>query len=174
MPIETAPIETKRLQLREFSRKDAGFILQLLNTPGWIRYIGDRQIKTEADARKFIQNYLIRAHQSSGLGFWRITLKDSNQSIGMCGLIKRDYLDNIDIGYAIMPEYYKKGYALEAAQAVLNYAKQELKLVRLLAVVDKNNAASIKLLTNLGMVFEKTVNNPQGQEIHCYSLEPIP
>lgn len=155
--------------MREFSLGDVDFIIQLLNSPGWLRFIGDRKIRTAEEAEKYINNNLILPYRQLGFGFWCLGLKPSGVAIGMCGLIKRDYLDYVDIGYALLPEYFHAGYAFEACCAVKDYAIKKLKLNRLLAITDHDNVSSTKLLAKLGFEFEKMVQHPDGGEVCCFS-----
>ncbi|MEM6687527.1 MAG: GNAT family N-acetyltransferase, partial [Bacteroidota bacterium] len=110
-------LETKRLRLREFSRNDAEFVLALVNTPSWIRYIGDRKIRTPGQAEEYIQETLQKSYAKNGFGLWLMELKETEIPIGMCGLVDRKTLDNVDICFALLPEYYRNGYTYEAAKA---------------------------------------------------------
>ena len=156
-------IETARLFISEFSETDTDFILRLLNSPGWIQFIGDRGIKTEEDARNYLLNAPIASYAKNGFGLWRIDEKSSGLPVGMCGLIKRDTLDDIDIGFALLPEFSGKGYALESASACMDFAKDQLQLKRIVAIVLPSNQRSVRLLEKLGMKFEKPFE--QGREV---------
>src|SRR5690349_10812658 len=112
-------LETQRLTLREFELDDAAFLLTLLNSPGWLKYIGDRNVRSIEDAEKYINDRLMSSYRTFGFGFYVVTAKDSEIPMGMCGLVKRDTLEDVDIGFAFLPEYFGKGYALESASAVL-------------------------------------------------------
>lgn len=144
-------LETERLTIREFIPSDSGFILQLLNSPGWLRYIGDRNVRSEADAKNYLENGPMKSYRDNGYGLWLVALKESGKPIGMCGLIKRDYLEHRDIGFAFLPEYTGKGYAEESAQAVIDYARNTLLLPVVAAITVPGNASSIKLLEKLGL-----------------------
>jgi len=157
-------LETERLEFHLLSLADVEFIIELLNTPGWLKYIGDRGIKTTADATDYIMMGPMTSYQNNGFGLWLIKLKGTNTSIGLCGLIKRDYLDDVDIGYAFLPEYFGKGYAYEAAKATLDLAKSEYHLKRIVAITSKDNERSIALLEKLGMHFEKLIFIPNDPE----------
>lgn len=148
-------LETERLTLRQFSSADAGFILELLNEPSFIQNIGDRGVRTTADAEEYIENRLVPSHAQNGFGLYLVTLKGSNEHIGMCGLIKRKELEDVDLGYAFLPRYWSKGYASEAARHVIGFAKRSAGLKRLVAIVDPNNQSSIRLLEKAGFSFEK-------------------
>jgi RimJ/RimL family protein N-acetyltransferase len=150
-------LETARLVLRQFSTEDAEFILELLNEPSFIRNIGDRGVRTIEAANSYIQNGPVVSYAKNGFGLYMVKLKETNESIGMCGLIKRDILQDVDIGYAFLPRFWSKGYAVEAAQAVKEYAKQVIGLKRLVAIVDPENERSIHVLEKIGLKFEEMV-----------------
>jgi len=150
-------LETERLVLRQFTFEDADFILRLLNEPSFIQNIGDRGVRTLEDARSYILRVPIASYEKNGFGLYLVILKESGQSIGMCGLIKRDQLEDVDIGYAFLPEFWSKGYAVEAALAVKEYARDVIGLKRLIAITDPENQASIRVLEKIGLRFEKMV-----------------
>ena len=150
-------LETERLVLRQFSLNDADFILRLLNEPSFIQNIGDRGVRTLEDARAYIMRVPIGSYERNGFGLYLVTLKESGESIGMCGLIKRDELEDVDIGYAFLPKYWSKGYAVEAALAVKEYARDVIGLKRLVAITDPENQGSIRVLEKIGLKFEKMV-----------------
>jgi RimJ/RimL family protein N-acetyltransferase len=154
--------ETERLVLREFHAEDAEFITQLLNTEKWIKYIGNKQVKSLEDARQYI-NRLAKSYNENGFGLWCIELKETSSPIGMCGLVKREGLDDIDIGFALMPEQENKGFAFEAAAATIKIAK-ETGAEKLLAITAKDNAGSIRLLEKLGLHFSKYLTLPNKDE----------
>lgn len=151
------PIKTERLTLRQFTLSDAEFIIELVNEPSFIENIGDRRVRTLPDAEKYLENGAISSYARNGFGLLAVTLNGTGQPIGMCGLIKRDELEDVDIGYAFLPKFWSKGYALESAQAVMNHAKEVVGLKRVVAIVDPANASSIRLLEKIGMTFEKMV-----------------
>ena len=157
-------IETNRLILRKFIIDDAGFVLELLNSPSWLKYIGDRNVKNLEDAKNYISDKLISSYIKNGFGLYEIILKKDNIPVGMCGLIKRDTLENIDLGFALSPVFTGNGYAFEAAFATLNYAKTVLKLERIIAITTTENKNSIKLLEKLKFVFEKMVRLSNEEE----------
>ena len=150
-------IETERLTLRQFTPGDAEFIIKLLNEPSFIQNIGDRGVRTLPDAEKYLANGPVSSYAKNGFGLLAVTLTDTGQLIGMCGLIKRDTLEDVDIGYAFLPEFWSKGYALESVQAVMSHAKEVVGLKRVVAIVDPANARSIRVLEKVGMAFEKMV-----------------
>jgi len=150
-------LETKRLLLREFTQDDAPFILELVNDPAWLQFIGDRNVHTLAEAKSYLQTGPIDSYHRFGFGLYLVQLQADDVPIGMCGLIKRPSLPDVDIGFAFLPQYTGKGYAFEAATAVLTYAKTKLKLKRIVAITAVNNDRSIKLLEKLGFHYEKMV-----------------
>jgi len=139
------------------TQKDAHFILNLLNDPAFIRYIGDRKIRTLEGASTYITDGPVASYAKNGFGLYLVELKQSGESMGMCGLIRRNTLKDVDIGYAFLPKFWSKGYAFEAAQEMKRYAQEEVGLKRLVAVVDPENLPSIHLLEKLGMKFERMV-----------------
>lgn len=150
-------LETERLILRQLRLDDAEFIFELLNDPSFIQNIGDRNIRTVDNARSYIVNGPVASYAKHGFGLYLVVLKETAESIGMCGLIKRDGLEDVDIGYALLPSYWSKGYAVEAAQATKAYAKDVIGLKRIVAIVDPANAGSIRVLEKIGLRFEKWV-----------------
>src|SRR5688572_21540231 len=114
-------LETQRLGLREFTRDDAVFIVELLNTPGWLQFIGDRNVKTKEQAIIYLENGPLKSYKENGFGSWMVELKEDKTPIGMCGILRRESLENPDIGFAFLPEYTGKGYAFEIASATLSY-----------------------------------------------------
>jgi RimJ/RimL family protein N-acetyltransferase len=148
-------LETERLNLRGFTFDDAPFILTLLNDPAFLRFIGDKKVRTLEDARQYMANGPMASYAQHGFGLNLVELKDSQTPIGMCGLLKREDLPDPDIGFAFLPDFRSKGFAFEAASAVLNDARERLKLNRFLAIVNPDNDASINLLEKLGMKFER-------------------
>src|SRR6267378_3848261 len=126
-------LETERLQLRRLSLDDAEFVLRLLNEPSFIQNIGDRGVRTIDDARAYILKGPIASYEKFGFGLWMVETKSKAAPIGICGLLKRDVLDDVDIGYALLPEFWSQGYALESASAVTSYASESLGLKRVVA-----------------------------------------
>jgi RimJ/RimL family protein N-acetyltransferase len=157
------------------STNDAAFMLELLNDPSWLRFIGDRGVRTLDDASAYILSGPMAMYERLGYGFYIIELKEDGTPLGICGLVKRDFLDDVDIGYALLPAYWSKGYAHEAASAVMTYAAGELGFKRLLAITSPNNHSSIKLLEKLGLRYERTMEYPgTGDEIRLYAIEIEP
>lgn len=144
-------IETQRLLLQEVQLTDAPFIFELLNTPTWLKYIGDRGIKTLVDAEQYIQKSFLDSYQKNGFGLYKLVLKSANTPIGLCGLVNRPSLEHIDIGFALLPKYAKKGYAYEAAKATMDYAWKKLDLNTIVAITSKDNTNSQQLLEKIGL-----------------------
>jgi ribosomal-protein-alanine N-acetyltransferase len=149
-------IETERLLLRPLGIQDADFIIDLLNDPSFIKNIGDRNVHSVEDAHGYILKGPVTSYEKNGFGLCLVTLKETGESIGMCGLIKREALEDVDIGYAFLPKFWLKGYAVEAARAAKEQARS-LGLKRLVAITDPANQGSIRVLEKLGFKFEKMV-----------------
>ena len=165
-------IETGRLSLRELTAGDAAFMLGLLNDPDFLRNIGDRGVRTVDDARRYILERLVDSYERHGFGLWLVETKDSKEAAGICGLIKRKALPDVDLGYAFLPPFRARGYAYESASAVLGHARDVLGLRRLLAITDPGNAGSIRVLEKLGMRFERMVRlSADEPEIKMFSIE---
>jgi RimJ/RimL family protein N-acetyltransferase len=150
-------IQTERLNLREFTFDDTAFIIELVNSPGWLKFIGNRNIKTESDARVYLENGPMKSYIENGFGLSMVERKEDGKKIGMCGIIKRDTLENPDIGFAFLPEYSGQGYAFEIADATMNYAKEKLGIEKISAITVAGNERSVKLLEKIGMKFEKVI-----------------
>ncbi len=148
--------KTERLILRPMTVDDAPFILELLNEPSFIKNIGDRKVRTLDGARTYISDGPVASYAKNGFGLYLVELDETHESMGMCGLIRRNTLKDVDIGYAFLPRYWPQGYAFEAALAMKHYAR-DLGLKRLVAVVDPENQPSIHLLEKLGMKYEQMV-----------------
>jgi len=157
-------IKTERLRVREFNEGDSEFILKLLNSPGWLQFIGDRNIKTLEDARHYIVNGPLFSYHKFGFGPYLVELHDTKKPIGMSSLIKRDALEDVDIGFAFLSEHTGKGYAYEASEALLRYAKNNLGLKKLVAITNLTNTSSIKLLQKIGFVSQSTIKMPDDDE----------
>ena len=150
-------LETQRLLLRYFRTDDAKFILQLLNEPAFREHVGDKGVRTLDDAKLYLENGPIDSYERFGYGLNMVELKDSGEPIGMCGLVRRDNLEDADIGYAFLEQYWSRGYARESAEAVLSHARETLGLERIVAIVTPRNHSSIKLLENIGLSFERMI-----------------
>lgn len=147
--------DTERLVLRWLEIADAAFILRLVNDPSWLQYIGDKGVHTIEDAEAYIRSGPREMYQRLGFGLNLVQLKEPNQPIGICGILKRDTLEHPDLGFALLPEYWGQGYAFEAAQAVMEHGHRELNLSTLSAITSTDNAASVRLLRKLGFHFER-------------------
>lgn len=157
-------LETERLLLRSFTVNDAAFILQLVNTDTWLRFIGDRNIKSVEAAEAYLLNGPIKSYELNGYGLSMVMLKDTNVPIGMCGVLKRDTLDAPDIGYALLPEYEGQGYGTEIAGATLQYAFKTLGLKRILAITLADNERSVRLLNKIGFRFKEIIEIESDDE----------
>jgi len=159
-------LKTERLILRHLTVDDAEFILTLLNEPSFLRYIGDKKVRNLDDARQYILNGPVASYDRHGFGLNLIELKESHTPIGMCGLLKRDELPAPDIGFALLPDFWNKGFAFEAATAVL----QDARLERVLAITSLDNDASINLLQRLGFSFEKVTRlSADGEQVRLFT-----
>ena len=158
-------LETERLFLREFNVEDAPFVLLLLNEPSFLRFIGDKKVRSLDDARQYILTGPVASYERNGFGLYVVEFKHSHVPMGMCGLLKREELPHADIGFAFLPDFWNKGFAFEAAAAVLHDARERLKLNQVLAIVNADNEASIKLLERLGLRFERIKG-----DVKLYSL----
>jgi RimJ/RimL family protein N-acetyltransferase len=162
-------LETQRLTLRYMDAADAPFILRLVNEPAFLQFIGDRGVRTIADAEVYIDRGPLASYSQHGFGLLLVELKTSCTPIGMCGLMQKPWLDHPDLAYAFVPEAGGNGYGIEAARAVLDYGLARLGLTRVLAVVTPENAPSIRLLKKLGFSAEGTATDPaDGAELELY------
>ena len=150
-------LETDRLILRRLAVEDAEFILRLLNEPSFLRFIGDKGVRTLDDARDYILNGPVKSYEQFGFGLYLTELKATGVPIGICGLLKRDSLENVDVGFAFLPEFWKQGYAFESAAAVMTYGRNSLGLDRIVAITSPGNDPSIKVLVKVGLKFERTI-----------------
>jgi RimJ/RimL family protein N-acetyltransferase len=165
-------LETTRLTMHRLQTGDAAFILRLVNEPSWLRYIGDKGVRTLADAEKYINNGPCDMYRRFGFGLWLMKRKSDDASIGLCGLLKRDTLEDVDIGFALLPEFWRRGYATEAARATVEFARQRLGLERLAAITSPDNAASRGLLEKLGFGLECVVRlTPHDDELNLFMLD---
>ena len=159
-------LETSRLRLRHLDPDtDADFILALVNEPPFLQYIGDKGVRTLADARRYITDGPFKSYEANGYGLYKVELKSDATPIGMCGLVKRDTLPDADIGFAFLKRYWNEGYAFESAVAVMKYAREQLAIKRILAITTPNNVASGKVLNKIGLRFDRviklTVDSPE-------------
>jgi ribosomal-protein-alanine N-acetyltransferase len=162
-------LRTERLQLRRFCFDDSEFIISLLNSEGWLKYIGDRNVKTKEQAENYLKNGPLKSYEQNGFGLSMVETRNG-KPIGMCGLIKRNYLEHPDIGFAFLPEFSSMGYGYEIASAVLVHARNELNLQTILAITVPNNVKSIGLLEKMGLRFVKSFRTePGAEELILYS-----
>jgi RimJ/RimL family protein N-acetyltransferase len=167
--------ETERLRIRRLSFDDAAFILRLLNEPSFLQNIGDRGVRTLDDARDYLRNGPMASYEQFGFGLFRVELKESGEPIGMCGLLQRDYLDAPDIGFAYFPEYGSKGYAHEAAAAMMTYGREQHGLNRIVAITAPDNHGSMRVLRKIGLEFERMISRPgDGQESRLFTPRATP
>jgi RimJ/RimL family protein N-acetyltransferase len=157
-------IETERLILRHLNPDDAGFILELLNEPDWIKYIGDRGIRTMDAAQKYIEDGPMTMYKEHGIGLYAVEMKESANPIGVCGLIQRDFLKDVDLGFGYLSKYGGNGYAYEAAQATLKYGVEELGYRRIVGFTSLDNEKSANLLQKLGMKGEGNIRYSSSAE----------
>ena len=163
--------DTARLQLRQLTFDDAPFILELLNEPGWLRFIGDKGVRTLDDARKYIGTQ-IASYERFGFGLYLTLRKEDGAAIGICGLVQRDSLEDADIGFAFSPAFWSRGYAVESASAVMAYAANVLRLPRVVAVTDPDNLASIRVLETIGLRFSRMARlSASGPELKLFSSD---
>ncbi|MBV9215398.1 MAG: GNAT family N-acetyltransferase [Acidobacteria bacterium] len=160
--------QTERLDLREFAAGDAEFIFELLNTPKFRKYIGDRGVHSVDDARAAIEDRYRKSYVDNGFGFYVVELRETGEAVGICGFVKRDFLDDVDIGFAFLPEHEGKGYGYESAAAAIGYGSEKFGFSRLLAITSLDNDASVGLLKKLGFS-EKAIIEPQGERLRLFS-----
>ena len=165
-------VETDRLILRRVEVEDSEFILDLLNDPSWVRYIGDRGVRTLDEARDYILKTLVAMYERLGFGLYLVELKDERIPIGICGLIKRDSLEDVDLGFAFLPKFRRHGYAYESASAVVEHGRRTFGLNRLVAITTPDNYDSVRLLEKLGFSFERMVKlSGDSEEISLFAWE---
>ena len=160
-------IKTRRLILRKATTDDAPFFFELLNSPKWLKYVGNKNIKTLQDAKTYIKERLLRSYTRHGFGLYVMQLNSSGIAIGINGFVKRDYLEYADIGFALLPTYDRRGYSYEAARAVLQYGKDQLGFTTVHAITSKENIASQSLLKKLGFKFTSHIIEPVIRDEIC-------
>jgi RimJ/RimL family protein N-acetyltransferase/protein tyrosine phosphatase (PTP) superfamily phosphohydrolase (DUF442 family) len=160
--------ESRRLRLRQVTGNDAHFIRRLVNEPSWLKYIGDRGVHTLDDARRYIADGPQRSYAANGFGLYLVELKEDSEPLGMCGLLRRDTLPDVDIGFALVPEHWGRGYAYEAAAATLRFAREVLRLPRVVAITRPDNGPSNRLLERLGLRFERTLTLGDNPDVLNY------
>ena len=165
-------VATDRLVLRRLSTDDAEFILELLNEPSFLRFIGDKGVRTLDDAREYILRGPVDSYERNGFGLYLTVLKEGGVPIGICGLLKRESLEDVDVGFAFLPRFWSRGFAFESASAVMAYGRSALGLKRIVAVTDPDNDGSIRVLEKLGLRFEKMVRlSEDGPEIKLFASD---
>jgi RimJ/RimL family protein N-acetyltransferase len=164
-------LQTPRLTVRPLELDDAPFVLELVNEPPWLAHIGNKGIHSPEDAAGYIRNGPMRMYAERGFGLWAVERNESHEPIGICGLIKRDTLADIDIGFAFLQRVWGNGYALEAAAATLAHGTDVLHLERIVAVTTRANRRSSDLLRKLGFRFERNVRlDTDGDELELYAI----
>jgi RimJ/RimL family protein N-acetyltransferase len=169
-------IETERLRIRKLSLDDTDFVVELLNEPSFLRYIGDRNVRDRTSACRYLEAGPFASYARFGFGLMCVELKpaaaaeSAEVSIGICGLLKRDTLEDVDVGFAFLPRYWGQGYAFEAATAVLAQGREVFGLRRIVAITSLDNEASIRLLERLGFRFERVMRlTPEGDEVKLFA-----
>ena len=166
-------LETERLNIREVEADiDAEFMLELLNSPKFIQYIGDRGVRSVEESRDFIQTRYKKSYSNHGYGLYAVDLKSGNDErpfqVGICGFVRRDTLPAPDLGFAFLPEHEGKGYGFESASALMNYGRETLDFTELLAITTVDNLPSQKLLEKLGFVFDELKEMPDGEKLNVF------
>ncbi|MBA3651858.1 MAG: GNAT family N-acetyltransferase [Chthoniobacterales bacterium] len=165
-------LETTRLRLRPMVEGDAAFLLEVLNEPAFIRNVGDRGVRTVADAAHYLRERITAQYERFGFGMWLVELNKTGEPVGICGLIKRDNLDEVDLGFSFLERFWSRGYALEAAAAALCAAWKVAKLSRLVAIVAPHNNASVRLLEKLGFRLENKIRlAPETEELLLFAIQ---
>ena len=165
-------LETARLLLRRLVPEDAGFILELLNEPSFVRHIGDKGVRTREDAVRYIAEVPMASYARHGFGLYLVAIKETGEPAGLCGLVKREALRDVDVGFAFLPRFWSRGYALESTAAVLGEARETWGLARVVAVVAPDNVASKRLLARLGFGFETTARlSPDGPDLDLMAAD---
>jgi RimJ/RimL family protein N-acetyltransferase len=153
-------LRSDRLELREFGLGDDEFVLRLLNDAAFLRFIGDKGVRTLEDARTYIAQGPMESYRQHGYGLYLVSLRADGTPIGMCGLVKREGLEDADVGFAFLPQFHSQGYASESAAAVLDYGRRRLELKRIVAIAAADNHASIAVLERIGLTYERMVRLP--------------
>lgn len=161
-------LETERLTMREAIEADAPFVLDILNSPGFIEGVADRGVRTVEQARGYIVERFISSYREHGFGMWIVALKDGGDPIGIAGLVKRDVLPHVDVGYALLERAWGRGYAQEAAAGVLRHAREVLGLDTIVAITNPDNRASQRVLEKVGLKYVETINLPGWDEPSAY------
>jgi [ribosomal protein S5]-alanine N-acetyltransferase len=162
-------LTTQRLALRRLRVEDAAFLVELLNEPSFLRFIGDRKVRNVDDALRYLENGPFASYERHGFGLWAVEPRAGGEPMGMCGLLKRDWLGDVDIGFAFLPRYWGRGHALEAAAGVMAHARDVYGLERLAAITSPDNVASIAVLEKLGFQLERLARTmPDDDEVKVF------
>lgn len=164
-------LETERTILREITTDDAKFILKLLNEPSFIKYIGDRNVRSVEQAREYIESRFLVSYKDHGFGLYKVELKTDGTPIGICGFVKRESLPDADIGFAFLAQFEKQGYGFETADAIMKYGKDVLNFGRVLAIASLANESSHRLLEKLGLNFERLIKVSDDEELKLFAWE---
>lgn len=165
-------METARARLRKLGPGDEQFVLNVLTDPSFVRNVGDRGVRTLEEAAAYIDERIVDSYTRHGFGIWAVERKADGVVLGMSGLVKREELEDVDIGFAFLPEYRGCGYAAESAQAVCQFSFAELRLQRLVAITLPDNQPSIALLEKLGFRFERNIRfSDEGDDLRLYARE---
>jgi RimJ/RimL family protein N-acetyltransferase len=165
-------LETERLRLRRLREDDAAFILELVNEPAWLRFIGDKGVRTLDDARAYLEKGPLASYERFGFGLYLVELKASGTAVGICGLIRRDTLSDVDLGFAFLSRFHGNGYARESAAAALEYGRDALGLDRIVAITLPENHASIRVLERVGFALERRIMmSGDSEEIALYASD---
>lgn len=168
-------LTTTRLTLAPLAPDDAAFMLELLNDPAWLRFIGDRGVRSVDQARAYIETGSVQSFARHGFGSFLVRLTATGTPLGVCGLYQRDYLPGPDVGFAFLPSSTGRGYAHEATAALMAHGRAALGLTRFLAICSPDNAASVKLLGKLGLRLDRTIRAPAGNEdLLLFTSDPAP
>ncbi len=159
------PLITERLLINQLNNSDAAFIQELLNTEEWIKYIGDRNVHNKQAAISYLEHGPLKSYEENSFGLMAVRDPNSLVPMGMCGLLKRAYLDSVDLGFAFLPEFTKKGYAFESAESMLKDARERLQLEKIYAITSIDNVQSIKLLNKLGFKHIDIITEPHTHEL---------
>src|SRR5262245_8806645 len=169
------PVETSRLRLRELTHEDAGFIRELVNDPAWLRFIGDRNVHTLDDARGYVDKIREGSYARHGFGLWVAESSETAEALGLAGLIRRDSLEHVDVGFAFLEGHRGRGYAREAVGAVLTLARERFGLTKVVAIADTDNVASHRVLEDSGFRFERRLQWAEtGKEQSLFVRELTP
>lgn len=162
------PLATPRLTMRPFALADAPFVVELLNSPGWLRYIGDRGVRDVAAARAYLERSVQPSYAAHGFGLYHVTRSSDGLSVGMCGLLRRDFLTEVDVGFAFLPQFSGQGYATECAQRLVVHARDDFRLTHLAGIVQADNTASIRVLEKIGQHHVGPLTLPAGDVVQLY------